>query len=252
MVARRPPQSSENLPLKDKNATVLLPGSDYGPGDTRSSGSAGHKNSEVAADAVKLFQKTQPVVTPSEPAVTCITAVLDSLRERQDIRDVLRLWLTDSLLCLSRLRSAVAMAPHDGSKHENKEVDWVSVNTLLNCWWPIWEAPNEEMVCPPPGTVGFLAHPTRRVQSTKWAFDVDMGSINAAIRQLLVNSSRYFDKCKLPGTVLRPASVLMSAQPLASLWPQCYFLAPKRIYSLQLSPISPPWGAPQQLGKLPC
>lgn len=143
VVARRPPQSSETLPLKDKNATALLPGSDYGPGDTRSSGSAGQKNSEVAADAVKLVQMTQPVVTPSEPAVTCITALLDSFREQQDIRDVLQMLLTDSLLCLGRLRSAVAMAPHDGSKSEIKEVDWVSVSTLVNCWWPIWEAPNE-------------------------------------------------------------------------------------------------------------
>lgn len=143
----------------------------------------------------KIVSSVQPVVTPSASSVTCISSVLEALRERQDIRQVLHQLVIDSLLCLGRLKGGSA----SGSASAVNEAGWSAVRAILHRWWPVWEVPaGADMQPPPPGTVGYIAHPSRPILSSRWAIDVDMKAINTVIQKLEVKSGRYFDKNKLP------------------------------------------------------
>lgn len=154
------------------------------------------------AEAPKVVSNVQPVVVPNAESLKCITAVLQSLADRKDIREVLQQLVIDSLLCLARIKSGSAAGSGFASSSASTEQAWSTVRTILHRWWRVWEvAPDGYMQAPPAGTVAFIAHPTRPILSSRWAINVDMETINPVIQQLEVKSGRYFNKEKLPTLV---------------------------------------------------
>lgn len=154
------------------------------------------------AEASRIVSRVQPVVTPSDASIKCVSAVLEALRERQDIRHVLQQLVIDSLLCLGRLKGESAHVSASASAVAVGETGWSAVRAILYRWWPVWEvSAGDDMQRPPPGTVGYIAHPSRPILSSRWAIHVNMEAINAVIQNLQVKSGRYFDKNKLPPVV---------------------------------------------------
>lgn len=118
------------------------------------------------------------------------------------MRGVLQQLLNETLLCFTRLKeeSSGSVSPSDESASQQPVRP--GVRNLLHHWWPVWEDPTgAAMQCPPPGTVGFLVHPSRPVSTSRWGIEVNMSSINAVIRLLAVKSARYFEKSNLRAVV---------------------------------------------------
>lgn len=119
-----------------------------------------------------------PVVNPSDVAVECVTTVIDGLRDREDVRDVLHRLVCDSLILLSRLhgRSGAGVAVEEDAV--NSQLTWSVVRKVVYRWWPVWEAADGEGgkqgPTPPPGTVSYLSHPNRPGKFSRWAIDVDI------------------------------------------------------------------------------
>lgn len=153
----------------------------------------------LLADDNRVIASMQPVVAPSEPAIRCVTKVLEDLLDRRDIRGVLLQLVNDALLCLARLHGGSLSNVSAGVLPADVELSWPGVRNLLQRWWPHWDAPvGKGAAIPPPGTVGYLTHPTRRVSSCKWAIEVNMEAINPVIQRLDLKSARYFDKNNFP------------------------------------------------------
>lgn len=149
--------------------------------------------------AAQLVTSVQPLVTPSAAAINCVNTVLDVLKVRQDVRGVLEQLVIDSLLCFARLHGGAAVNGSSGVPAADDQVMWKMVRKIAHRWWPVWEGPASSVKpLPPPGTVSYLSHPCRAVRSSKWAIEVDMTGINDAIRALVVDSERYFEKSNLP------------------------------------------------------
>ncbi|KAK1868748.1 hypothetical protein I4F81_011231 [Pyropia yezoensis] len=85
----------------------------------------------------KVVSSVQPVVTPSASSIKCISAVLEALRERQDIRQVLQQLVIDGLLCLGRLKGGSAFGSASASAATGGEAGWSAVRAILYRWWPI-------------------------------------------------------------------------------------------------------------------
>lgn len=154
------------------------------------------------ADPSKVLSSVKPVVTPSAASIKCISAVLEALKKRQDIRHVLQQLVTESLLCLGRRKGEFATGSASASAVAVGEAGWLAVRAILHSWWPFWEIPAAADMQPPPlGTVGHIARPSRPILSSRWAIDVTMEAINAVIHNLGVNSGRSLDKNKLPTVV---------------------------------------------------
>lgn len=186
VVVVRPSPSPGNAAQKvARNASGASPSVD--PSETH-----GQALAVVAVDEpqAKVVLTSQPVITPSPAAVQCIVAVLESVMDRGDAREVLYQLLGDSLLCLTRLHGGAVLNRSPGAVQPSVELDWVRVRTHLYRWWPIWRAPaGEAAPVPVPGTVGFISHPTRAGRVSRWALDVDMSCVNETIKRLSVRAS---------------------------------------------------------------
>lgn len=159
----------------------------------------------LRADDSRVIASVQPVVAPSEPAIKCVTKVSEGLLARRDIRGVLLELVKDSLLCLSRLHGGSLSNVSAGVLPADVELSWPGVRNLLQRWWPQWDAHvGKGAAIPPPGTVGYLTHPTRPVSSCKWAIDVNMEAMNPVIQRLDLKSARYFDKDNFPPVLTVP------------------------------------------------
>lgn len=123
-----------------------------------------------------------PVVNPSDVAVECVTTVIDGLRDREDVRDVVHRLVCDSLALLSRLhgRSGAGVAVEEDAV--NSQLTWSVVRKVVYRWWPVWEAADGEGgkqgPTPPPGTAYYLSHPNVRARSpvglSTWTFAPSM------------------------------------------------------------------------------
>lgn len=152
-----------------------------------------------------VVRESQPVVTPSVGAVSCVKQVLNTLRDRADIRDVLHKLTYDGLFCLARLRKHTVAISSDAFQPAPAPVTWPDVRAMVYRSWPVWNAPSvggdQRGTLPPPGTVAFLSHPTRHAKGSRWAVDVNIVALHEAVAQLEVKSARYFDKHDLPEVV---------------------------------------------------
>lgn len=149
--------------------------------------------------------ESQPVITPSAGAVSCVKGVLNTLRDRADIRDVLHKLTYDGLFCLARLRKHTVAISSEASQSAPAPVTWPDVRAMVYRSWPVWNASlgdgDRRGTLPPPGTVAFLSHPTRLAKGSRWAVDVNIAAVHEVVAQLGVKSARYFDKHDLPDVV---------------------------------------------------
>lgn len=194
---RRPPLGAPPLRPRVVNASGSVArglASDH----NRSGVTAKNSAAALALDTTKVVT-TVKVVEPSDAAIKCISAVLDGLNDRKDVRVVLKEIVNHGLLCFSRLRLGLAVTMSKGADPAEQEPGWAGLRRIFQYWWPVWVSPSDGWkTLPPPGTVGFIANPKRPIYRTKWAFDVNMEAVNDAIQKLEANSDRYFDKDKLP------------------------------------------------------
>jgi len=155
-----------------------------GPGTAGGQHSANHVQVvDVANVAVpKLVLAEHPVVTPSAPAVQCVTGVLEGLAERNDLRDFLHQLVNDSLLLHAQFLGGARATFSAGFLSADLELSWPGVQRFMKRWWPVWEVPPDgaATILPPPWDCGGQGSPHAAVAS-KWMMNVVMNDINPVL-----------------------------------------------------------------------
>ena len=144
---------------------------------------------------------TQPMIKPTTSAVAAVCAVLESLKDFEDVQ--VHLWdiMEKSLLCLARAAPGTAAQPSLGVFSATADGTWKGVATILSKWWPVWKAAvGAPMGLPPDGTLTSVRNAGRTARSSPWMVIVDMVDINPTLQRLAADSTRYFPKGELPLT----------------------------------------------------
>jgi len=184
-----PTSRAAGIPAANDGATSVVGGCHWGTGNVAAV-------MDVAApDVTKIVSAVQPVITPNDAAVQCVTQVLEGLSGREDLRHVLQQLVNDSLLCLARLLGGASAGYSAGVLPADLELSWPGVRRFTSKWWPVWEVSTDEpATLPPDGTLAHKVHTTRPALSSRWMIDVNMTSINPVLLRATVMCRRYNKK----------------------------------------------------------
>jgi len=146
-----------------------------------------------------VLYEQQPTVTPPLVAVKAVAAVLRTVMDMPDGKDVLLKLLSDGVLVLARSRPNPS-APDGTMRPTGAKADAAAIWRMCELWWPHWKAPQDlGSTTPPEGTLAWKLNRKRLAKSSRWSILINMAGINHALEDLSVKTSRFFKKDKLPG-----------------------------------------------------
>jgi len=144
-----------------------------------------------------LYEK-QPQVTPPMPAVKAVAAVLSTVMDKPDGKEVLLKLLSDGVLLHARSLPEPP-APAGTVRPTGTKADAAAIWRMCKAWWPHWKAPQDlGSTVPPEGTLTCKLNRKRLAKSSRWSILVDMSGINRALEEMSVKSSSFFKKDQLP------------------------------------------------------